>query len=312
MAVHACGLAPADRALCRGLHRDERPRGVGIDVSGTVEAVGDGVTDVRAGDVVPGTADWRGTSSAGASQHAIMDRWTVVPEDLDFVRAAALPMAVDTACRHLSLLGTEPGRTMLIHGGGTTIGHAAGQIALLRGMRVIATAGETHAGRLHAFGAKVTAYGGRHGRAGRDPQRRNRPTSPATRRRSAAPRRISSGPSATTRKASHLRRLGRVGGRGAGSPHLLHRGPQRPHGRRARRVRPARGRGPLRHPGRGHRPPSRTRRPPARSAGATGHGASSCCCPDTPTPRLRTAPRVQAPRAPRAPRRRPCSRCSSR
>ncbi|GHF72545.1 oxidoreductase [Streptomyces thermodiastaticus] len=157
--VHACGLAPADWALCRGLHKGELPRGIGIDVSGTVEAVGDGVTDISVGDVVLGTADWRGTPTAGASQHAIMDRWTPVPEGLDLVRAAALPMAVDTAHLHLSLLGMEPGRTILIHGAGTTIGYAAVQIALLRGMRVIATAGETYAERLRAFGAEVTGYG---------------------------------------------------------------------------------------------------------------------------------------------------------
>jgi NADPH:quinone reductase-like Zn-dependent oxidoreductase len=42
-------------------------------------------------------------------------------------------------------LGFDPEKTILIHGAGTTIGFAAVQIALLRGMRVIATAGETYA-----------------------------------------------------------------------------------------------------------------------------------------------------------------------
>jgi NADPH:quinone reductase-like Zn-dependent oxidoreductase len=159
VAVHACGLAPADWALCRGLFAGELPRGIGIDVSGTVEAVGDDVTDVSVGDVVVGTADWRGASTAGASERAIMDRWTPVPEGLGLVQAAALPMAVDTAYLHLALLGIDPEKTILIHGAGSTIGYAAVQIALLRGMQVIATAGETHAQRLRDFGAKVTAYG---------------------------------------------------------------------------------------------------------------------------------------------------------
>ena len=52
VAVHACGLAPADWALCRGLFPGSLPRGIGCDVSGTVDAVGDGVTDVTIGDVV--------------------------------------------------------------------------------------------------------------------------------------------------------------------------------------------------------------------------------------------------------------------
>ncbi|MFD2420239.1 NADP-dependent oxidoreductase [Amycolatopsis pigmentata] len=159
VAVHACGLAPADWALCRGLFAGELPRGIGIDVSGTVEAVGDGVTDVGAGDVVLGNADWRAAPTAGASDRAIMDRWTPVPDGLDLTQAAALPMAVDTALLHLTWLGIEPGKTILIHGAGSTIGYAAVQIALLRGMRVIATAGETYAQRLRDLGAEVTSYG---------------------------------------------------------------------------------------------------------------------------------------------------------
>src|ERR1700742_2444808 len=46
VAVKACGLNPADWALCRGLFRGELPRGVGLDVAGVVHAVGEGVTDV--------------------------------------------------------------------------------------------------------------------------------------------------------------------------------------------------------------------------------------------------------------------------
>lgn len=51
--VHACGLNPADWALCRGLFAKDLPRGVGLDVSGIVDAVGEGVTDVAVG-----TASW--------------------------------------------------------------------------------------------------------------------------------------------------------------------------------------------------------------------------------------------------------------
>jgi NADPH:quinone reductase-like Zn-dependent oxidoreductase len=159
VAVHACGLAPADWALCRGLFAGELPRGIGIDVSGTVDAVGDGVTGVSVGDLVLGTADWRGASTAGASDRAIMDRWTPIPAGLDLTQAAALPMSVDTAYLHLTMLGPGPGKTILIHGAGSTIGYAAVQIALLRGMRVIAAAGQTYAQRLRDLGAEVTSYG---------------------------------------------------------------------------------------------------------------------------------------------------------
>ena len=159
VAVHACGLAPADWALCRGLFAGQLPRGIGCDVSGTVDAVGEGVTDVAVGDHVFGTADFANCPSAGASDRAIMDHWFAVPPGLDLTQAAALPMALDTAYLHLTALGLTPGRTILINGAGGTIGYAAVQIALIRGMRVIATAGPTYAGRLRDLGAAVTGYG---------------------------------------------------------------------------------------------------------------------------------------------------------
>ena len=157
--VHACGLAPADWALCRGLFAGNLPRGIGIDVSGTVDALGDGVTDVAPGDVVFGTADWRGAPAAGAADRAIMDHWTPVPAGLDSRQAAALPMALETAYRSLAQLEPSAADTILIHGAGSTVGFAAVQIALIGGARVIATAGQTYAQQLRDLGATVTAYG---------------------------------------------------------------------------------------------------------------------------------------------------------
>ena len=157
--VRAAGLAPADWALCRGLFAGALPRGIGCDAAGTIDAVGDGVTGVEIGDAVFGTVDWVNSPSAGASERAVMNRWFPIPDGLDFVRAAALPMTVDTAYLHLQALGLVAGETILVHGAGSTIGFAAVQIALLRGMRVIATAGDTYARQLHDFGALVTSYG---------------------------------------------------------------------------------------------------------------------------------------------------------
>ena len=157
--VHACGLNPADWALCRGLFAGDLPRGIGLEVSGLVDAVGSAVTDVGVGDHVLGMADYAGCSSAGAADYAIMNHWTRVPAGLGLPDAAALPMAVETAFRSLGNLGVSAEHTLLIHGAGTTVGFAAVQIALMRGARVIATAGETFADRLRAFGAKVTSYG---------------------------------------------------------------------------------------------------------------------------------------------------------
>jgi NADPH:quinone reductase-like Zn-dependent oxidoreductase len=156
--VQACGLTPADWALCGGLFDGDLPRGIGLEVSGTVDAVGDGVTGVEIGDSVFGPAPFTGPT-AGAAEHAVLDVWFPRPSGLDPVAAAALPMAVETAYRGLDALGVGAGHTVLVHGAGTTVGYAAAQIAVQHGARVIATAGKTYADALRDIGAEVTGYG---------------------------------------------------------------------------------------------------------------------------------------------------------
>ncbi len=56
-------------------------------------------------------------------------------------------------------MGLQAEHTVLINGAGTMMGFAAVQIALIRGSRVIATAGDTFADRLRGLGALVTPYG---------------------------------------------------------------------------------------------------------------------------------------------------------
>ncbi len=161
IAVQACGLNPADWALCDGLFAGTLPRGIGLEVSGTVDAIGSGVTGVEVGDPVLGPAPFQG-STAGASDHAVLDRWFPRPPDLEPAAAAALPMAVETAHHGLTGLGvpeSADGITVFVNGAGTTVGYAAVQMALRRGARVIASAGKTYADALHDLGAQVTAYG---------------------------------------------------------------------------------------------------------------------------------------------------------
>ena len=157
--VAAAGLNPADWELCRGFMAADLPRGIGYDVAGTVEAVGPGVQDAALGDVVFGTADFLGQPSAGAAEFALLDAWFAVPDGLDPVAAAVLPMAVQTAMGSLDALEVDASSTLLVNGAGAAVGYAAVQLALLRGARVIATAGPTYASELAALGAQVTGYG---------------------------------------------------------------------------------------------------------------------------------------------------------
>lgn len=163
--VAATGLNPADWELCRGFLPGALPRGIGYDVAGTVDAVGQGVEDVTVGDLVFGVADYTAQPSAGAADHALLRMWFAVPAGLDAIHAAVLPMVVQTAHWTLDVMGIRPGETVLVHGAGGMVGYAAVQIALRRGARVVATAGPTFTPDLEAFGATVTPYGD--GMAGR-------------------------------------------------------------------------------------------------------------------------------------------------
>ncbi|WP_433435805.1 NADP-dependent oxidoreductase [Nonomuraea sp. CA-141351] len=161
IAVRACGLNPADWALVDGLFADQLPplpRGLGLEVAGTVDALGEGVTGVEIGDRVFGPATFDGPT-AGAAEYALMAAWARIPEGVTAEQAAALPMATETAWRALDNLGVQPGELLLVHGAGTTVGETAVRLALHRGVRVIATAGTTRAAALEEIGAQVTGYG---------------------------------------------------------------------------------------------------------------------------------------------------------
>ncbi|WP_308493360.1 NADP-dependent oxidoreductase [Microbacterium terrisoli] len=157
--VLATGLNPADWELCRGFLRGTLPRGIGCDVAGVVDAIGDGVDDVSVGDLVAGAADVAEQESAGAADYAILASWTRVPAGLDPVQAAVLRTVVQTAVWTLDAMGVDAHTTLLVHGAGSMVGYAAVQVARERGATVIATAGRALAADLEGFGAKVTAYG---------------------------------------------------------------------------------------------------------------------------------------------------------
>ena len=80
--VHACALNPADGALCQGFMPATLPRGIGLDVSGMVDAVGEGVSGVAVGDAVFGVPDFLGHASAGAAEFAVLAVWEPVPSAL--------------------------------------------------------------------------------------------------------------------------------------------------------------------------------------------------------------------------------------
>lgn len=153
--VRAAGINPIDWKVRSGMMGGDLPKRTGQEVSGVVDELGEGVTDVAVGDEVFGGA----AGGGGAAELALLESYAPIPSTLDFVGAAALPVAVETAMRTLDALGVTEGQTLLINGASGSVGIAAVQFARERGARVIGTASAANAEYLRSFGAEPTTYG---------------------------------------------------------------------------------------------------------------------------------------------------------
>ena len=153
--VRAAGVNPIDWKVRSGAMGGDLPKRTGQEVAGVVDRLGDGVTGVAVGDAVFGGA----AGGGGAAELALLENYARVPASLDFVGAAALPVAVETAVRTLDVLGVTGGQTLVINGASGSVGIAAVQCARARGARVIGTASESNHDYLREFGAEPTTYG---------------------------------------------------------------------------------------------------------------------------------------------------------
>ena len=143
--VHATTINPFDCAVRAGYMGQyfnyTFPLILGTDVSGVVEEVGEGVTDISAGDVVYTRA---GIYRDGAhAEYVLALAADVVPKpaSLDHIHAAALPHVTLTAWQGLiEFADLSEGQTVLIHAAAGGVGHVAVQLAKWRGARVIGTA----------------------------------------------------------------------------------------------------------------------------------------------------------------------------
>jgi len=117
------------------------PHQLGVDVSGTVAAVGEGVDTLAVGDDV--FYSTRVLSNEGGYAEYHVEQAQLIakkPKNLSFVDAAALPIAASTAWVCLIERGRlKAGDRVLIHGGSGGVGLFAVQIARLTGAEVVAT-----------------------------------------------------------------------------------------------------------------------------------------------------------------------------
>jgi len=142
--VAAAGVNRPDLMQRQGLYPP--PPGAsdipGLEIAGTVAAVGQGVTTPQTGDAVCALVTGGGYAERCLAAAPLC---LPIPQGLDFTQAASLPETFFTVWANL--LDTErgarlrPGESLLVHGGTSGIGVAAIQLAREFGARVFATAG---------------------------------------------------------------------------------------------------------------------------------------------------------------------------
>jgi NADPH:quinone reductase len=139
--VAAAGLNRADILQRRGFYPSPpgAPSYPGLEVSGGVAALGEGVTEFKVGDAVCALLQ-----GGGYAEYCCVDAGQVlpIPGSLDMIEAAALPEAMFTVWSNVFQFGRlQQSETLLVHGGSSGIGVAAIQLAAARGHTVFATAG---------------------------------------------------------------------------------------------------------------------------------------------------------------------------
>ena len=126
----------------------------GIEVAGTVDALGDGVDSVAVGDEVIGFLPMVADGAAAEYAIAPAEILTRAPTSIPLPDAAALPMVGLTAWQALfDDAGLMAGQRVLINGAGGAVGGYAVQLAKRAGAHVIATASPRSSERVRSAGA---------------------------------------------------------------------------------------------------------------------------------------------------------------
>ena len=143
VAVAAAGVNRADLLQVEG-HYPPPPGAseiLGMECSGRVVALGDGVTDWSVGDQVCALLAGGGYAELVA---APAGQLLPVPPGVDLIHAAGLPEAACTVWSNLVMVaGLHPGEVLLVHGGTSGIGTMAVQVGVALGATVAVTASRT-------------------------------------------------------------------------------------------------------------------------------------------------------------------------
>jgi NADPH:quinone reductase-like Zn-dependent oxidoreductase len=155
--VAGIGINPEDMLERNGVLKDQWPMHfpaiIGLDVSGTVVATGEGVIDLKAGERVCG---W----SYHTYAELVADKATLfakVPATMDLVDAAAIPLVGVTGSQMISVAsGLRSGQTLLVSGAAGAVGRCAVYMAKVSGAHVIAGVQRFQLDQADSIGADET------------------------------------------------------------------------------------------------------------------------------------------------------------
>ena len=138
-----------------GIAPERAAYALGWDVAGTVEQVGEGVR-WKVGAEVIGLSDRLTSPVKAQAEYVVLDAGQVAaaPAGVSAEAAATLPLNGLTALQALELAGLEAGQTLLVTGAAGAVGGFAVELAALRGLRVVAVAGEQDEKAVRGFGAE--------------------------------------------------------------------------------------------------------------------------------------------------------------
>ena len=152
--VRAASVNPIDFKIRSGqAGRGSLPAVLGRDIAGTIEATGAELSAFRQGDAVFALLD---RDHGGYAEYVIVKARDLArkPERLDFVQAAAVPLAAITAWQGLFDQGAlQSAELVLIHGGAGGVGHFAVQLAKAKGARVATTVAAQDVAFMRELGA---------------------------------------------------------------------------------------------------------------------------------------------------------------
>lgn len=152
------GLNPVDYKIRSGRSRFTvtLPTVAGREFAGEVESVGEGVTGIAIGDRVFGSIP-----SGAFAEYLLapIGTFTRVPAGLNPIVAAGIALAGQTAWDALDSQGLEAGDVIVVSAGAGGVGAILGQLAVARGIRVIATASPANHDWLRSRGTEPVSYG---------------------------------------------------------------------------------------------------------------------------------------------------------